>query len=192
MALTDKQELFVQEAIRTDNQREAYRKAYPSSKKWKDKNVDTAASRLLNSAKVLPRYTELRERLRKEAEDEVIVDAKSVLKELKAIAFANATDFVRVNTVENTGLDGKQHTGAVVEVTPTKDVPPDKLAAIAAIKQGKSGIEIKTRDKIRALELLGKHLGLFTEQTPGKDIEGEPDPLSSALEGIAQELNNDK
>ena len=38
---------------------------------------------------------------------------------------------------------------------------PEKLAAIAGIKEGKHGIEVSSYDKVRALELLGKHLGLF-------------------------------
>ena len=36
--------------------------------------------------------------------------------------------------------------------------------AIASIKRGKNGIEISTCDKVRALELLGKHLGMFKEK----------------------------
>ena len=45
--LTLKQEKFVLELIKGASQREAYKKAYPASKKWKDASVDSKASALL-------------------------------------------------------------------------------------------------------------------------------------------------
>ena len=57
--LTPKQELFVQEIITGLSQRQAYRKAFPSSKKWKDTTVDVKASELLQNGKVLVRYRAL-------------------------------------------------------------------------------------------------------------------------------------
>lgn len=181
--LTEKQKRFVDEYIISLNATQAAIKAG-----YSEKTAEQQAYQLLQKTSVCEALQNRQKRLEQKTE----ITQERVLRELANVAFANATDFVHIDEVEYTGLDGKPHTNPVVEITPTKNVPPDKLAAIAGIKQGKEGIEIKTRDKIRALELLGKHLGLFTEQTPGKDIEGEPDPLSSALEGIAQELNNDK
>ena len=57
--LTTKQEIFVQQLVAGQSQRQAYRKAFPSSKKWKDSAVDSNASALLQNAKVLQRYREL-------------------------------------------------------------------------------------------------------------------------------------
>jgi len=57
--LTQKQERFVQELIKGKSQREAYRIAYPSSKKWKDNVVDVKALELLKNGKVKVRYEEL-------------------------------------------------------------------------------------------------------------------------------------
>lgn len=57
--LTPKQELFVQGIISGLSQRQAYRKAYPSSKKWLDSSVDSKAAVLLQNVKVLSRYREL-------------------------------------------------------------------------------------------------------------------------------------
>lgn len=57
--LTPKQELFVQGIISGLSQRQAYRQAFPNSKKWKDSTVDSNASRLLQNNKVLARYREL-------------------------------------------------------------------------------------------------------------------------------------
>ena len=47
-----------------------------------------------------------------------------------------------------------------VELKDTEQIEDSKKAAIAGIKQGKFGIEINTCDKVKALELLGKHLGI--------------------------------
>lgn len=77
------------------------------------------------------------------------ITQERVLEELAAIAFANGTDFV---TVTAAGL---------LNVRPTSQVPKEKLPAIAGIKYNQLGVEIKLHDKVRALELLGKHLGVF-------------------------------
>ena len=46
----------------------------------------------------------------------------------------------------------------------TDQLPEDKKKAITAIKSTKFGIAIETGDKVKALELLGKHLGMFKER----------------------------
>ena len=57
--LTPKQELFVQGIISGLSQRQAYRQAFSTSKKWKDSTVDLKASELLQNGKVLVMYREL-------------------------------------------------------------------------------------------------------------------------------------
>lgn len=64
--LTDKQELFLQYLIQGLSQRQAYRKAYPKSKNWKDSTVDARASKLFNTYKVFTRYQDLQ---KEKAED---------------------------------------------------------------------------------------------------------------------------
>ena len=76
------------------------------------------------------------------------ISQEAVLRELAAIGFANGTDFVQIK-------------GGRVVVADTDTVAPEKLPAIAGIKDGMYGTEVKLHDKVRALELLGKHLGLF-------------------------------
>ena len=71
------------------------------------------------------------------------------MQELAAIAFANGYDFAQVIKP------------GVVRVIPTEEIPQDKRKAVASIKETANGTEIKTYDKVRALELLGKHLGIF-------------------------------
>lgn len=69
--LTAKQEKYVQNLVKGLSQREAYRKAYPSSLKWKDNIVDSKASNLFKNGKVLARYNELIEK----ASDDAIMSA---------------------------------------------------------------------------------------------------------------------
>ena len=59
--LTQQQENFVQAYFKCGIGRKAYRIAYPSSVNWKDENVDSQASRLLNNSKVNTRLAQLNE-----------------------------------------------------------------------------------------------------------------------------------
>lgn len=45
----------------------------------------------------------------------------------------------------------------------TRDFGPNAAAAFAGLKVTKDGVEVKTHDPMKAIELLGKHLGIFTE-----------------------------
>lgn len=168
--LTDKQEKYVQELIKGKTQREAYKIAYPGSKRWKDSSIDEAASKLLKHAKVAPRYEELRNRVIDKAEKKAIVTAEQVLQELANVAFANGSDFAQVLEIEreepifdeegNFVRNEKRYYKAV-DITATKQLEESKRAAIAGIKQTQFGIEVKTYDKMKALELLGRHLKMF-------------------------------
>ncbi len=64
--LTAKQEKYVQNLIKGMSQREAYRDAYPTSKKWKETAIDSQASILFKNSKVLDRYNELQNKTEKE------------------------------------------------------------------------------------------------------------------------------
>lgn len=77
------------------------------------------------------------------------ITADRVLLELARIAFVDGSAFATITA------RGK------VKFTPTDELTNDQRAVIAGVKKGKFGTEIKTNDKVRALELLGKHLGLF-------------------------------
>jgi len=52
--------------------------------------------------------------------------------------------------------------------------------------------EISGKEKMKALELLGKHLGMFEKSNIEINIEEKPDPLSESLIQLAEELQNDK
>lgn len=59
--LTIRQEKFAQKYVECGNASEAYRYAYPSSAKWKDKSVWEMASTLIKNIKVSSRIEELKE-----------------------------------------------------------------------------------------------------------------------------------
>jgi phage terminase small subunit len=89
------------------------------------------------------------------------ITADRVLQEIAYIAFARVDDFVNVVEVQSDDEDGKTSKFKLVEVNATQTMTEDKVRAISSIKQGKDGIELKLHDKVKALELLGKHRGIF-------------------------------
>lgn len=117
-----------------------------------------------------------------------------VLQELAKVAFSNGTDFAKVvsreapTTIIDDEGNPQQVMGLVqsVVIVDTDSLTPDKRAAIAGIKEGKFGIEVKSYDKVRALELLGQHLGMFTGKENQKE-EHSDDGFLEALNGTAEE-----
>ena len=92
-----------------------------------------------------------------------------VLQELAAIAFANATDFAQI-------VNGRVH------LTNTADLSDAQIKAIAGIKEGKNGIELKLNDKEKALELLGRHLGMFKDRIEVSGLDDEKAKLDDILQ----------
>ena len=184
--LTAKQQRFCDEYLIDLNGTRAYKVAYPSVKK--DETARVNASRLLTNANV---KTYIQER-QKEREKRTEITQDSVLRELALIAFAKASDYARVvekdamvevdgNMVPVLDEDGNQVKYRTVEPILTDDLTEDQKKAIAVIKKGRDGFEIKPYSKIQALELLGKHLGMFTEKVEVKNT------TPNAFEGITTE-----
>lgn len=84
------------------------------------------------------------------------VSKEKILRELSAVAFSDYTEFVSVETAS----DGCQ----VVTVTDTPILKRNSRKAVAMVKAGTKGVEIKLYDKLKALELMGRTIGLFTEK----------------------------
>ena len=192
--LTDKQERFVQELIRGKSQREAYRTAYPKSVKWKNEVVDVKASELLKNSKVLVRYNEIHDRLIKEAEDECIVDAKEVLRELKRIGFADIKDFLSFRTEKQiAGMDEETGNpvfdyGQVIEMMNSAEVDGRVIQEVSINSKGV--FTFKLYDKMSALEKLGKHLGMWTDKVEVTSKKKDPfDELT--VEELRQLIGDD-
>ena len=91
-----------------------------------------------------------------------------VLEELAAIAFARATDYAEVKDDQ-------------VFIKDTAGLSGNQIKAVAGIKQGKFGIEVKLNDKEKALELLGRHLGMFKDRVEVSGLEEEKTKLSDLI-----------
>lgn len=143
--MTEKQKLFADEYLIDLNATRAYRAAYPSVKK--DETAAAAAARLLRNVKVAEYIAERMEERQKRME----VTQDRVLRELSYIAFARVTDYAAIK-------------GDSVKIKDTDELTDEQIRAIAGIKEGKFGIELKLNDKEKALELLGRHLGMWNDK----------------------------
>ena len=81
MALTPKQEGFLQSMLEGKSQRQAYKDNY-DCKNMADKTIDEAACRLLANSKVNARWLELTTKLRQKAEEEGLLSATDVLRKV--------------------------------------------------------------------------------------------------------------
>ena len=146
LKLTPKQRLFVQEYLIDLNAKQASIRAG-----YSPANAEFQGHQLINN----PKVKQAIELAMYEREQRTKVTQDRVIQELAKIAFINPTDVVN-------SYDASLHNGAAREDT----------AAISSIRvrriPSKNGMgierEIKLNDKIRALDLLGKHLGLFNDK----------------------------
>ena len=125
-----------------------------------------------NAPKLL-QITAIKEQIQKRKADRVErteITQDMVLRELAIIAFSNAADYAAVVEKESEDEAGNPVTYRTVEPVLTKDLTEEQKKALSVIKKGRDGFEVKPYDKVRALELLGKHLGMFTEKL---DLSGQ-------------------
>lgn len=101
------------------------------------------------------------------------VNADRVVRELAKIAFVNAADVINAK-----------------DATLRNDATEDDTAAIQSVKVktfGDDGLEreIKMADKLKALELLGKHLGMFKDKL---ELSGGLDSEKTKLDDLLQQM----
>lgn len=101
------------------------------------------------------------------------VNADRVIMELAKIAFVNASDVIDADTA-----------------TVKADALPEDTAAIQSVKVktfGEDGLEreVKMADKLKALELLGKHLGMFKDKV---ELSGSLETEKTKLDDLLQQM----
>lgn len=152
--LTPKQSLFVDEYLIDLNATAAYKRA---GYKAKGNAAEVNAARLLRNAKV---QEALNERM-KERQQRTEVTQDNVIKELAKIAFSDLKDFVRWDERGVDILDSEDVDGTVLaEISETVNIQVFPNGGESEKRQKK----VKPHDKMKALELLGKHLGMFTDK----------------------------
>lgn len=153
--MTDAQKRFCDEYLIDLNATRAYKVAYPKCKK--DETANAASSRMLRNVKVQEYISEKQREIEKRTE----VTQDMVIKELAKIAFLD----IRKLYTENGQLKN------------VADIDSDTVGAISSLEtleeyegygddREKIGDtqKVKLLDKTKALELLGKHLGMFKEK----------------------------
>ena len=101
------------------------------------------------------------------------VNADRVVMELAKIAFVNANDVIDPDTA-----------------TVRADALPEDTAAMQSVKVktfGEDGLEreIKMADKLKALELLGRHLGMFKDKV---ELSGALETEKTKLDDLIQQM----
>jgi phage terminase small subunit len=211
--LTEKQRLFCLYYLKYFNATKAYQKAYKCSYEAAHSNAHC-----LMANEGIKREIE---RLKKEQQKEIMVDARDVLQKYIDIAFADITDYVSFGqrkeqvigmygpVFEGKG-ENKKPVMQIVNYVELKDSATVDGTIITEVKQGKDGVSIKLAGKMKALEKLSLYFDLFPDNFkrkieeeklkiahykafgPDEHEEYEDDGFLEALDGKAREVWDDE
>ena len=161
--LTDRQRKFVNEYLVDLNATQAAIRAG-----FAEKTANRAASRLLSNVVI---QSEIQKRM-KDREKRTEITQDRVLRELAAIGFYDITDFLSVR-------DGN------LCVKDTSEISKSKIPAISRIKATQFGLDIIFNDKVRALEKIGEHLGMWKDNSVNTDALERLDAILSEMRNNA-------
>lgn len=144
--LTPKQQVFVDEYLVDLNATQAAIRAGYSAK-----NADKIGPQLLGKSRVAAAIKQaLAERSRRTG-----INQDRVLRELAKVGFINASDVINMNEATVRSDANREDTAAIASVK-VKTIPTEAGDIVER--------EVKVYDKLKALELIGKHLGMFTDK----------------------------
>ena len=153
--MTDAQKRFCDEYLIDLNATRAYKVAYPNCKK--DETAKSAGSRLLTNVNVQNYIS----KKMKEREKRTEVTQDMVIKELAKIAFLDIRKLYTENgQLKNVADIDDDTAGAIssLETLEEYDGYGDEREKIGDTQK------VKLLDKTKALELLGRHLGIFNDK----------------------------
>lgn len=158
--LTPKMRVAAEAYQETLSQMEAYKRAY-SCARMKDETIRKRASELFR----MPAIVAYLATLHADARERHRLTLDGILDGLSCIGCATITDVC-------------QWSEFGVRMVPSDLLSPQTRRAIKKIKQSPEGaLEIEMHDPIRAMELIGRHLGMWQDE---KDKKGPP-PISLVL-----------
>jgi phage terminase small subunit len=151
--LTNKQRMFVAEYLKDLNATQAAIRAGYSSK-----NADKIGFQLLEKTRVQQAIEQAMKRRIKRVE----FDQDTVVQQLARIAFVDMKD------VAEFGPDG-------VKARDCEEVDGTLLSEVSETKTKDGGtIKVKLSDRMKALELLGRHMGMFRDKVELSGADGGP------------------
>lgn len=166
--LTAKQKAFVQEYLIDLNATQAAIRAGYSA--------DTArqiAATLLSNVNIQEALQEAMAAREKRTE----ITQEMVLRELAKIAGVDIKDYLSYRT-EKTVVGTDDETGKPIvdysHVVDLRDSDQVDGTLISEIQLQKGNLKFKLHDRVKALELLGKHLGMFVDRTRFEGQDGGP------------------
>lgn len=162
--LTIKQEKFCQGLFSGLTQREAYKQAY-NCEKMLDATIDSRACELAKEGKIAGRLAFLVNELK----GRNMVTVERVIAEYAKIAFADIKDFLSYETAKvkdgNDPATGEPmyEYKQIVEAKPSSEIDGTMVNEVSIGKDGT--FKFKLHDKKGALDMIGKHLGMFIDKS---------------------------
>lgn len=158
--LTARQRQFVAEYLIDQNGTAAYRRAYP---KASYNTARTEAARLLAN----PCIRDEVETAQRDLEEGCRVDAERVVRELGFIAFSDIRDLFQGNWRPRSWEDIPPATRRAVAAMKVRVVRRRRIGCgDDAVEETVELIEVRMANKVRALDMLARQLGLYQELPP--------------------------
>lgn len=176
MALTPKQERFVQEYLVDLNATAAAKRAG-----YSEKTACEQAARLLANVKVQTAVQEAKQARQERTE----ITQDMVLRETAKLAFFDIRKMFDKNGKPLDISKLNADTAAALVGLDVQDVANNDGDYVGFVKK------YKMADKLKALELLGKHLGTWEPKDDGPKDDAEEDGLSRSLRELAESLESD-
>lgn len=157
--LTDKQTAFVREYLVDLNATQAAIRAG-----YSERTAYSVGQRLLKNVEIQRAVAAAQAKRARRVE----ITADRVVAELAKIAFSDPRDLMEW------GPDG-------VVLRPSAELSDDQAASVAEVAENNAGLRLKKHDKVKALELLGRHIGIFTDKVKAEVSGPDGGPVASEI-----------